>query len=374
MGSIDLHTLGQRLWLDNITRDLLDSGTLARYLRDFHISGLTSNPSIFDAALANSTAYDDDIRRLTGQVTGLKTDQAASDEDVLIRIALDDLRRAADLFRPQFDASEGQDGWVSMEISPLLAHDSNGSIQAAREIHQLAERPNLLVKIPGTEAGITAIDATVTAGIPVNVTLLFSLSQYEAAADAYLRALERRLESGLDLRVMSVASIFISRWDVATPAQTPPELRGQLGIAMAGRINAAYHRMLTTPRWRRLADAGARPQRLLWASTGNKDPNTPVTRYADALAVPGSINTLPESTLLALNDTRSTPPAVSVFMTADGLAAEACLERFVVAGLDLDALATQLQQAGVQSFVKSWHSLLGRIASRRSAKSTSGAP
>jgi len=359
MGIRQLHALGQRLWLDNISRELLDSGTLERYIRECSITGLTSNPSIFDAAIAGSTAYDPDIR--------MQTRAGVSGEDLIYRLALDDLRRAADLFRPLFDHSDGLDGWVSMEIAPQFADDAEGSIEATRLVHRLAERPNLLVKIPGTPAGSTAIEASIAAGIPVNVTLLFSKAHYLAAAEAYLRGLERRLQTRLDLRVDSVASIFISRWDVAAADLAPSALRGQLGTAMGGRIYAAYRELLASPRWRRLADAGARPQRLLWASTGNKDPDTSPTRYVEALAAPDTINTLPEKTLLALIDKRTGEVPPLTVMPEDGNAAERCLARFQEAGIDVDAFARQLQDAGVRSFKSSWQSLLDRIAGKAMA-------
>ncbi len=352
MGTSELHALGQRLWLDNINRELLDSGALLRYTKKFSVTGLTSNPSIFDAAIAGSSAYDGEIR--------MWHNAGVSNEAIFKQIALGDLRRAADLFRALFDASDGLEGWVSMEISPLFANDAWGSFEAARQIHLLAHRPNLMVKIPGTPAGIGAIESSIYAGIPVNVTLLFSLAHYQAAAEAYLRALERRLVAGFDLRVASVASIFVSRWDLAAADQLPPELRGQLGISMAHRVYAEYRELLASARWQRLANAGAKPQRLLWASTGNKDPDTSPTRYVDALVAPDTINTLPEKTLQALACNKN----AIVVMSADKNHALTCLERFKVAGVDIDSLAQQLQSDGVGTFVKAWHSLLGRIAEK----------
>ncbi len=352
MSTRELHALGQRLWLDNINRELLDNGALVRYSKEFSITGLTSNPSIFDAAIAGTSAYDSEIR--------MWHHAGVSNEAIFKQIALVDLRRAADLFRPMFDDSDGLDGWVSMEISPLFANDTWGSVEAARQIQQLAHRPNLMVKIPGTPAGITAIEKSIYAGIPVNVTLLFSLAHYQAAAEAYLRALERRLVAGQDLRVASVASIFISRWDVASADLLPSELQGQLGITIGKRVYAEYRELLASARWRRLADAGARPQRLLWASTGNRDPGTSPTRYVDALAAPDTINTLPEKTLRAVVCNQN---AIHV-MSEDKHMAESCLQRFTAAGVDIDGLAQQLQLDGVEAFVKSWHSLLGRIAEK----------
>jgi len=348
----ELDRLGQRLWLDNINRELLNSGALLRYVSEYSITGLTSNPSIFDAAVASSSAYDAEIQ--TGSAAGF------SSEAIFTQFALVDLCRAADIFRPLFDASDGLDGWVSMEVSPLLATDTQSSIAAARHLHQLAHRPNLMVKIPGTPAGNDAIEASIHAGIPVNVTLLFSLAHYQATAEAYLRALERRLLAGLSVRVASVASIFISRWDVASADLLPPELRGELGITVARRIHAAYRELLASARWRRLASAGARPQRLLWASTGNKDPDTSPTRYVDALVASDTINTVPEKTLLALAHDRHVVTA----MTEEGYQTDDCLENFKLAGVNIDLLAQQLQHDGVETFVKSWDSLLHRIAGK----------
>ena len=350
-----LHDLGQSLWLDNITRELLDNGALHRYIEDFSITGLTSNPSIFDGAIASGKAYDAGI--------GEKAQAGKSGETLLIELALEDLRRAADLFRPVFDASDHVDGWVSMEVSPLLASDTEGSIEAARQIHQQADRPNLFVKIPGTPEGIPAIEASIFAGVPINVTLLFSREQYLDAAHAYLRGIERRLEAGLDPRVGSVASLFVSRWDVAVKDKVPAELRNKLGIAIGGRTYRAYRELLASPRWRRLADAGARPQRLLWASTGSKDPDASETLYVEALAAPDTIDTLPEKTLQAF----AQHGALKGMMAVDGGDAEILLARFAQAGIDTDALALQLQHEGAQAFVKSWQQLLQRIADKSAA-------
>ncbi|PIV33640.1 MAG: transaldolase [Lysobacterales bacterium CG02_land_8_20_14_3_00_62_12] len=350
--TIALQQLGQSLWLDNITRPLLDTGTLQRYIADLSITGLTSNPSIFDSAITGSHAYDDGIRA--------KVQAGQSGAALFIELALEDLRRAADCLRPAFDLSAQLDGWVSMEISPLLADDTEASIAAAQRIHQQADRPNLFVKIPGTTKGLAAIEASIFAGIPINVTLLFSREQYLAAAAAYLRGIERRLQANLDPRVGSVASLFISRWDVAVNAQVPGALRNQLGIAIGGRVYSAYRQLLASPRWRRLADAGAMPQRLLWASTGSKDPDASDTLYVETLAAADTINTMPEKTLLAFAE----HGAPTTAMAADGGAAEAMLERFVAAGIDLDALALRLQREGAQAFVKSWQQLLQQIADK----------
>ena len=289
-----LHDLGQSLWLDNITRGLLTSGTLGRYISELSVTGLTSNPTIFDQAIGNADFYDTAIRQ--------KALDGKSGEALFFELALEDLTRAADLFRPVHDATGGLDGWVSLEVSPLLADDTADTIQAAVQLHARAQRPNLFIKIPGTPAGITAIEEAIFAGVPVNVTLLFSREHYLAAADAYLRGIERRVAAGLDPAVGSVASIFVSRWDVAIKDKVPQELRNRLGIAIAKRTYRAYRELLASKRWQTLASAGARPQRLLWASTGTKDPAAPDTLYIDALAAPDTVNTMPEKTLLAFDD------------------------------------------------------------------------
>jgi transaldolase len=350
-----LHDLGQSLWLDNISRELLDNGTLRRYIDDFSITGLTSNPSIFDATIGTGKDYEAAI------LEQLRTGH--SGEAIFAELALQDLRRAADLFRPAFDASHRIDGWVSMEISPLLAHDAFASSEAAMRIHQQADRPNLLVKIPGTPEGNSAIEESISAGVPINVTLLFSREQYLASAEAYLRGIERRIETGLDPRVASVASLFVSRWDVAIKDTVPAELRSKLGIAIAARTYRAYGELLASTRWRKLAAAGAQPQRLLWASTGTKDPNASDTLYIEALAAPDTINTIPEKTLLAYAE----HGALAGTMAADGGDAEAPLVRFAEVGIDIDALANRLQQEGARAFVKSWQHLLQAIADKTEA-------
>lgn len=352
-----LHDLGQSLWLDNISRGLLDSGTLHRYIDDLSITGLTSNPTIFDAAIGNGNAYDAGIRE--------KVQRGKSGEDLFIELALEDLRRAADLFRPAFDASDHTDGWVSMEISPLLASNTDGSIKAAQRIHQQADRRNLFVKIPGTPEGLPAIEASIFAGVPINVTLLFSCEQYLAAAEAYLRGIERRIDAGLDPRVGSVASLFVSRWDAAVKDKVPGELRNALGIAIAGRTYCAYRELLASPRWRRIASAGAVPQRLLWASTGTKDPHASPALYVEALAAPDTINTIPEKTLHAFAE----HGVIKSAMAGDGVDAEAMLTRFAQVGVDIETLAIQLQHEGAQSFVKSWQDLLQRISDKNLAQS-----
>lgn len=355
-----LHDLGQSLWLDNITRELLDNDTLRRYIEEFSITGLTSNPSIFDGAIGGGDTYDACIRE--------KARAGKSGETLFIDLALEDLRRAADLFRPVFDASDRIDGWVSMEVSPLLAGDTPGSIEAARLIHRQADRPNLFVKIPGTPEGIPAIEESIFAGVPINVTLLFSREQYLAAAEAYLRGIERRLEAGLDPRVGSVASLFVSRWDVAVNDKIPPALRNKLGIAIGGRTYRAYRELLASPRWRKLADAGAHPQRLLWASTGTKDPGASDTLYVEALAAPDTIDTMPEKTLQAY----AQHGVLKGPMAVDGGDAETVLARFAQAGIEIDALALQLQQEGAKAFIKSWHQLLQRISDKSAALAGAG--
>ena len=351
----ELHKLGQSLWLDNITREILDNGTLRKYIDEFAVTGLTSNPTIFDEAIGNTDAYDQGIRE--------KAKAGKSGEVLFVELALEDLRRAADLFRPVFDATSGVDGWVSMEVSPLLASDTSASIDAAARIHAQAARRNLFVKIPGTPEGIPAIEESIFDGIPINVTLLFSREQYLAAAEAYLRGVERRIAAKRDPDVASVASLFVSRWDKAIADKVPAELRNRLGIAIGGRTYRAYRELLASPRWRKLALAGARPQRLLWASTGTKDPNASDTLYIEALAAPDTIDTIPEKTLRAFAD----HGALAGVMAEDGGDAEAVLARFADAGIDIDALASQLQLDGAQAFVKSWKELMTRIADKSEA-------
>ncbi|HUH31640.1 MAG TPA: transaldolase [Rhodanobacter sp.] len=350
-----LHQLGQSLWLDNITRTLLDDGTLARYIAQDAITGLTSNPSIFDKAIGQGNAYDAGIR--DGVRRGL------SGEALFIALALDDLRRAAELFRPTFDATQHMDGWVSMEVSPLLVADTQGSIAAARQIHDQADCANLFVKIPGSPEGVGAIEEAIFAGIPINVTLLFSCAQYQAVAAAYMRGIERRLQAGLDPQVPSVASLFVSRWDVAANPQLPGELHNVLGIAVARQTYRAYRELLASARWRQLAAAGAPVQRVLWASTGTKDPSASDTLYIEALAAPDTINTIPEQTLHAFAD----HGVVGAVMPVDGGDADAVLARVRSAGVDIDALAAKLQRDGAAAFVTSWQELLKRIAAKAGA-------
>jgi transaldolase len=341
--------MGQSLWLDNITRYLLISGTLRRYIQEFSVTGLTSNPTIFDHALKNSHDYDDAIRR--------KLKEGKSGEALFFELAIEDLRQAADLFRPIHDRTNGVDGWVSLEVSPLLAHDTSRTLAAAKTLHARAERPNLFIKIPGTQEGLPAIEEAIFAGVPINVTLLFSRAQYVAAAEAYLRGIERRIIAGLNPDVGSVASLFVSRWDVAVADRVPEALHNQLGIAVAGQAHESYRRLLDSPRWKRTFNAGARPQRLLWASTGTKDPKASDVLYVKGLVAPFTVNTMPEATLKAFadhGDASETLPAST----------DEVLARFAKAGIDTDALAAQLLNEGAASFVKSWQELMECIASK----------
>ena len=349
-----LHDLGQRLWLDNITREMLNSGTLARYIAELSVTGLTSNPTIFEHAIGSGNFYDDAIQKLAAK--GLPC------EDIFFDLALQDLMQAADLFRPIFDASGGADGWVSLEVSPLLANDSAGTIQAAARLHQRAARPNLFIKIPGTPEGIPAIEQSIFGGVPVNVTLLFSREHYVAAAHAHLRGIERRIKAGLDPKVESVASLFVSRWDVVVKEDVQPQLHNRLGIAVAMRTYKTHCDLLASERWQLLAAAGARPQRLLWASTGMKDPAAPDTFYVEALAAAQTIDTIPEKTLLAFADHGQ----VGTTLPADGGYAEAVLDEFKREGVDDEALAARLQREGVQVFAKSWSALMARIREKSS--------
>lgn len=349
-----LNELGQSLWLDTITRELLVSGTLQRYIGELGVTGLTSNPTIFDKAIKETDRYDAAIRQ---------TAAGKSDEALFFELALADLIQAADLFRPAHDASGGLDGWVSLEVSPLLADDAADTVNAAIRLHARAQRPNLFIKIPGTRAGLVAVEEAIFAGVPVNVTLLFSREHYLAAAEAYLRGIERRIAAGRDPRIASVASLFVSRWDVAVQDQVPAALKNRLGIAIAKHTYQAYRELLASPRWQNLAAAGALPQRLLWASTGTKDPAAPDTLYLEALAAPDTINTVPEKTLLAFAEHGE----LSGVLPADDGDAEALLAEFARAGIDSDALAARLQQEGVDAFAESWRALLQRIRSKHGA-------
>jgi transaldolase len=347
-----LHNLGQNIWLDNITRDLLNQGTLKSYIDELSVTGLTSNPTIFDQAIKNSPAYDAAIRK--------ELAKGRSGEELFFDMAIEDLVRAADLFRPAFDKTNAIDGWVSLEVSPLLAYDTATTLAAAKELHARADRQNLFIKIPGTKEGLPAIEEAIFAGVPVNVTLLFSCDQYVAAAEAFMRGVERRIDAGLNPHVGSVASVFVSRWDAAVAGKVPAELNNQLGIAIANRTYKAYRDLLASPRWQRAFSAGARPQRLLWASTGTKDPKASDVLYIKALAAPYTVNTMPEATLKALADHGE----LGSIMAADGGNCEEVISAFAKAGIKVDALAAQLQEEGAKSFVKSWNDLMTVIDSK----------
>jgi transaldolase len=355
-----LHDRGQSLWLDNITRDLLDDGTLARYVDELAVTGLTSNPTIFHQAVKGSRAYDDAIRRGSGQ--------GKSGEVLFFDLALEDIGRAADIFRPIHEHTNGVDGWVSIEVSPLLAYDTTGTLEAAKELRARAGRANVLIKIPGTKKGLFAIEEAIFAGIPVNVTLLFSREQYVAAAEAFLRGIERRIAAGLNPSVGSVASLFVSRWDVAVAGKVPKALENRLGIAIAKRTYQAAQQLLASPRWQRICNAGARPQRLLWASTGTKDPSAAPTLYVDGLAAPFTVNTMPEATLRAL----AAKDALGPMLPPDGGDCEEVLAEFAAAGVDVAALAARLQDEGAAAFVKSWNELLAVIDEKGGALRRAG--
>jgi transaldolase len=349
----ELHELGQSLWLDNITRTMLRDGTLARYIEELSVTGLTSNPTIFDKAITGSDAYDEQIAE-----AGSRLD---SPEELFFELAIADLREAAGLFRPAHERSDGVDGFVSLEVSPKLADDTEATSEQAARLHEQADRPNLFVKIPGTQAGLPAIEESIFAGRAINVTLLFSAEHYVAAAEAFMRGVERRIEAGLDPAVPSVASIFLSRWDVAVSDEASDELRNRLGIAVGKRAYRAYRDLLDSQRWKRLANEGARPQRLLFASTGTKDPEASDVLYVEALAAPFTINTMPDETLKAFADHGE----VGEPIPEDGGDADTALSEFESAGFDLEALAARLQQEGKEKFEKSWNDMLESIASER---------
>ena len=350
-----LHTLGQSIWLDNITRDLLDSGTLKRYIAELSVTGLTSNPTIFDHAITHSKSYDSEIRRLVS--TGL------SGEALFFELALQDLRRAADLFAPIHERTAGVDGWVSLEVSPLLAYDATATVAEAKALHKKAERRNLFIKIPGTKEGAPAIEETIFAGVPVNVTLLFSRDHYLAAAEAYMRGLERRIDAGLSADVHSVASLFISRWDKATMDKVPDRDRDRLGVAIGQQVYVAYQDLLESDRWQRLANGGAHPQRLLFASTGTKDPKASDVLYIGALAAPNTINTMPEETLLAFSE----HGRVDGVIPRNGGDCDQVLAEFGRVGIDLAKLGADLQKQGAESFDDSWRDLLKALETKSKA-------
>ncbi len=347
-----LHELGQSLWLDNITRDLLDTGTLRSYIDGLSVTGLTSNPTIFDQAIKKSASYDGAIQR--------KLSEGKSGEALFFELALEDLTRAADLFHAVHNQTKGVDGWVSLEVSPLLAYDTASTLAAAKDLHARAARPNLFIKIPGTPQGLPAIEEAIFAGVSVNVTLLFSREQYLAAAEAYLRGIERRIAAGLDTKIGSVASVFISRWDVAVTNKVPDALRDKLGIAIAQRTYKSYCDLLATPRWQAIVKAGYNPQRLLWASTGTKDPRASDILYIKALAAPNTVNTMPEATLKAMADHGE----VGAVMSPDGGDCEEVLAKFAKQGIDVHALAARLQEEGAKAFSDSWNELMKVIESK----------
>jgi transaldolase len=348
----ELHDLGQSLWLDNITRDLLDRGTLQRYIDELYVTGLTSNPTIFENAVKNSAAYDAAIRK--------KHQEGKSGEELFFELALEDLTRAADLFRPTHDRTNGVDGWVSLEVSPLLAYDAASTLAEAKRLHALASRPNVLIKIPGTREGLPAIEEAIFAGVPINVTLIFSREHYLAAAEAFIRGIERRIAVGLKPDVGSVASLFVSRWDAAVASKVPATLRNRLGIAIAKRTYKAFRDVVSSARWQRIYNLGGRPQRLLFASTGTKDPQASDVLYVTSLAAPFTVNTMPQSTLKAL----AAHGEVGPLIPADGGDCEEVLAEFVAAGIDIDALAARLQKDGAASFAKSWSELMTVIEAK----------
>jgi transaldolase len=350
-----LHDLGQSLWLDNITREILDNGTLKRYIDDLSVTGLTSNPTIFDHAMTHGNSYDKEIAKLMS--SGLST------EDAFFEMAIEDLRRAADLFAPIHQRTATVDGWVSLEVSPLLAYDAKTTVEVAKTLHQKAARPNLFIKIPGTPEGRAAIEEAIFSGVSVNVTLLFSREHYLGAAEAYMRGLERRVEAGLSPDVRSVASLFVSRWDKATMDKVPADLRDKLGPAIGWQTYKAYRDVLESDRWQRLANLGARAQRLLFASTGTKDPKASDVLYIGALAAPNTVDTMPEETLLAFGEHGSVTKAIP----RDGGNCEQTLSAFTKAGIDLMKLGADLQSEGAKSFDDSWKDLLTSIETKSKA-------
>ncbi len=346
-----LHAAGQSIWLDNITRTMLDDGTIQGFIDDLSVTGLTSNPSIFDKAIATG-AYDDAIRAAAGN--------GQNAEEIFFDLAIDDLRRAADMFLGIHERTDGVDGWVSLEVSPELAHDTDATVAAAIDLHARAGRSNLFIKIPGTPEGLPAIEKAIAAGIPVNVTLLFDKAQYLAAADAYLKGIEQRIAAGLNPVVESVASVFMSRWDKAVADKVPYELKDRLALAVGADLYQAYRELMDSDRWQRLEASGARMQRLLFASTSTKDPASPDTLYVTGLVAPMTVNTMPDNTLEAFAD----HGVVGAHLPADGGDCQMILHAFTDAGIDLESLAAQLQTEGAASFVDAWHDLIGHVAAQ----------
>jgi transaldolase len=359
-GTRQLSAQGQSIWIDNITRDMLESGTLKRYIDEMCVTGLTSNPTIFNQAISSSSSYDAAICR--------ETAKGRSGEALFFDLALSDITRAADLFRLIYDRTDTEDGWVSLEVSPLLAYEPAATLAAAKDLFARARRPNILIKIPGTKEGLPAVEEAIFSGVPVNVTLLFSREQYLAAASAYLRGIERRIEAGLDPNIGSVASVFVSRWDTAVAASVPGTMKNRLGIAMAKRVYAASCSLFNSARWQRICKAGARSQRLLWASTGTKDPAASDILYVETLAAPSTVNTMPETTLKALAGYER----LGKGLTSDAGDGEEVLKRFTEQGVDIDSLAAQLQEAGAKAFVKSWNDLMAVIGKRTSLSGVIG--
>jgi len=359
-----LHELGQSLWLDNITRTMLADGTLQGYIEELSVTGLTSNPTIFDKAISGGDTYDEQIAEVSAAAEAGEGVGANADERVFFELAVADLQDATTLFAGVHERTAGVDGFCSLEVSPLLADDAAATLEQAKALHAKAERENLFIKIPGTEAGRTAIEEAIFAGIPINVTLLFDDQQYLGAAEAYMKGIERRIEAGLDPDVASVASLFISRWDVAVAEEVSEGLHNRLGIAVAGRAYRAYHELLDSPRMLRLMNEGARPQRLLWASTGTKDPNASDTLYIEGFASPFTVNTMPEPTLHAFADHGE----VGELVPADGGDCDRVLTEFGDAGIDVDALAKRLQEEGKDAFAKSWDEMLKTIESQAGAR------
>ncbi len=348
-----LHQAGQSLWLDSINRKMLRDGTLSRYIHDLALTGLTSNPTILGHAMAASSDYDDSLRAHLAAGT-------REPEELVFSVAMEDITAAADLFRPVWERTDGVDGYVSIEVPPGLAYDTDRSIEVARRLHQQAGRPNVLVKIPGTPQGLLAMEQLVAEGIGINVTLLFSDAHYQQTAQAYIRALERRAEAGQGLDVPSVASLFVSRWDTAADQLLPPGLHGRLGLAVTQQVYASYRALLSEQRWTTLAAAGARPQRVLWASTSTKDPDLPDTYYLEKLAAPDTINTMPEKTLLAYVDHGG---PVELMHPADA-ATDRDLAEVASHGIDIDALGQSLQRQGAHAFEADWATLVEAISGK----------
>jgi transaldolase len=348
-----LNQQGLSIWLDNITRKMLDNGVLQKYITELSVTGLTSNPSIFEAAIAKTSDYDAAITNISKP--------GITDEEVFFDLAIEDIQRAADLFLSVFEKTNGLDGFVSIEVSPLLAYDTENTLKAAKDIHQKVNRPNAFIKIPGTPEGLPAIEKAIAEGIPVNVTLLFSAEQYEAAALAWLKGVETRIGLGLNPDVRSVASVFVSRWDKAVAEKAPLALRNKLGIAVMQKTYHAYQQFLNSERVQRVMNFGAFPQRLLWASTGTKDPDASDVLYVTNLVAPYTVNTIPENTLLAFADHGETGEP----MPDNTKSADQILKQFEDISVNYLQLAEQLQKEGAEAFNKSWENLIDSISTKR---------